>query len=144
MNDKSFTMELSIKATLIRWLESVVVVFLVVVTGSFIRGRGNPFEDLFSVLFFVVATICWFVYDSQWSIQVSEDEIHLKTIFSKRSLAFSKINDVELNFSKKKLLLSTKVMSESPMSIPVSSTNYDKLVGRLKELDIKGIDKIEV
>lgn len=144
MNENNFTMELSARAVLMRWLENVVIIMAVVIAIPIITGRPNMhFEVLASVMLFVVLTIWSFVSSTQWSAKVTEDKINLKTITGKRTIDFSKIASVRWNWDRKKLMISSKSSSEPEISIFKSSNNYDKLIARLQELNIEGLDKID-
>jgi len=143
MNEKSFTMELSARAILLRWLENMMYLAIVIII-PFITGRTTTHIDvLVYVVFFVVLTICSLVYSTQWNAKITEDNIHLKTIIGKRSVAFSEITSVRWNWDRKKLVISSKNSSEPEISILKSSNNYDKLISRLEELNIEGLDKLE-
>ena len=144
MNEKNFTMELSARTIILRWLENVVLIMAIVVIIPFTTGRTTTHIDvLVYVMFFVVLTICSLVNSTQWNAKVTEDTIHLKTIAGKRSVTFSEISSVRWNWDRKKLLFSSKNSSLDPIiSILKSSNNYDKLIRRLQEHDIEGLDKL--
>jgi len=142
MNEKSFTMELSARAILLRWLENMMYLAIVIII-PFITGRTTTYINVIVyAVFFVVLTICSLVSSTQWNAKVTEDRIELKTITGRRSIAFSEITGVRWNWDRKKLVISSANSSEPELSILKSSNNYDKLIRRLEELDIEGLDKL--
>lgn len=114
---------------------SFLIIFLVFFEGEFL---GSAITLYCGVVFFCIAYS--FVYCSLWKITVSGDDIHFKTMFSKRTLTFGDIESITFARNRKALRLYDAKKRE--ISIQVNCDGYELFVARLKKAGVPGAQKI--
>ena len=140
----NFVMRLTREMVISRYLSNVVLIFAVVISIFLIPFPWNPgfgFNDLIVyVVFFVVGSAFSIVRSRFWKVTVSGEQIHERTLLTRREYTFQDFRVVEIKDAgdAKSILLKQHNNADPFLKVHVGCTGYNEFVARLKENNIPG------
>jgi len=145
----NFTIHHSKRTFIMHILEWICAPALIAFFDMVVRGRGFSTPHLGLLIALLAISFTYSIASGIfWEIIISGDEIFERTLLSRKTLAFHKLQSVEGSrnriivkaYSKEMTKAHPKEVAKGTLILPTGCVGYEKFVARLREANISGAE----